>query len=115
MDAKQIKPTGSIVSFHSRSNAAAIKVSVQIETTESAVHTNGYTYNEAGFSYNQAGITYGGVFGYQDVRPLVSLAQSIYPTIVGAGDFEPEERTLGRGMLIGMLGLTYPDEQTFYT
>lgn len=114
MLAKQIKPVGSVQPFRIANNVYQAKTPVLVARTEAELHENGYTYNETGFTYNQAGVTYGGVFGSQDVRPLVSLAQSIHPTIFGAGDFEPTERTVGRGMLIGILGLTYAEDQTFY-
>ena len=85
-------------------------IKVIIGRTNKAVTTQAYTYNEAGFTYNQA-IQYGGIYG-SDIYPMVSMSREIKPTNMKSGDigtaFIPDiPRTLGRGMLIGMLGMTY--------
>ena len=99
----------------------AIKPSIiqvrQITSTAISQRTNrliaeqNYTYNEVGFTYNQSGVQYGGQYNY-DIFPLISQARYIKPTNVLFGDtgitfVSAVSITLGRGMLVGMLGMTY--------
>ncbi len=95
-------------------NIKTIKPVGFAEKTTAVVHEEDTTYNEAGYTYNQAGVTYGGVYGAQEVRPMVSLSKLVRPTILTAKDVGAtqgqQQRTLGRGMLIGMLGMTYSED-----
>ncbi len=83
------------------------------ESTQAQIADQGYTYNQSGFTYNQAGWMYGGIYNQnQDVAPVFAdnTAYLINPSISGIVDiyspFVPP--AANHGMLIGMLGLTYP-------
>lgn len=103
----------------------SIKPVMKITRTNAQVSNPGITYDESGVTYDDTNYTYGGVYEH-DIIPLVSQAlnnkpifavnpRNIMPQIIFSGDvsgtaFQP--RTLGRGMLIGMLGMTYSEDQT---
>lgn len=73
-------------------------------TTQAQVAEQGYTYDNAGITYDQALVMYGGLYKTnQDVVPLVSLAETIYPTIYGYSDvYTPvTPPSKGNEMLIG--------------
>lgn len=55
-------------------------------TTQALVNDQNITYNQIGVSYNDSRYTYGGLYGFTDVRPLISLAKEIKPTITGYED-----------------------------
>lgn len=87
-----------------------IKPTLRVGKTNTQIYDQGITYNEAGVSYNDARYAYGGIYGF-DIYPLVNKGVDIRPRIVAAGDFQgtaPTPPTGNSGMLIGMLGLTYP-------
>lgn len=79
--------------------------------TDAQLYDQSITYNEVGLTYDQIGIAYGGVYGGQEKRVMLSMAPTIQPTIVKAYDqagtatIPPSSNS---GMLIGILGLTYP-------
>lgn len=84
-------------------------------TTNAKVYDQGYTYNQSGFTYNQAGVAYGGVYNVdQDIVPLVSLAQQPYPIIFGNSDIYTPGQRESAGMLMGILGLTYPTDGVLF-
>lgn len=81
------------------------------ENTQAQVYEQGITYDQAGITYDNVGIAYGGVYNTnEDVVPLVSLAENISPFIAGYSDMYSQyvPPAADHGMLIGMLGLTYP-------
>jgi hypothetical protein len=92
-----------------RTNSLNPVPSMLIGRTNSNVKNQGYTYNESGLTYNQSGVMYGGLYEY-DIYPIIARAiqdkSMIYSGIDFSGTVVP---TIGNsGMLIGMLGLTYP-------
>lgn len=107
---EQIKPTGVVVSERQTQSRVLLAPSPSTAgTTESQVYDPGITYNEAGLTYNEIGYAYGGVYGSQDVRPLVSLAQDIRPSMTRGFDAAGTADGSGNsGYLVGILGLTYP-------
>lgn len=94
--------------------AEQISPSLIGENTQAQVKDQGYTYNQAGFSYNQIGVMYGGIYNQnQDIIPIVSLAEQIVPSIYKYADIYKQGGTItpppgNSGMLMGILGLTYP-------
>ncbi len=87
--------------------------SMTVQNTQAQLKDQGYTYNQAGFTYNQVGVTYGGVYNAaQDIVPELSLAQKEPITITNFFDLyttnNPTPPPTNSGMLIGILGLTYP-------
>lgn len=54
--------------------------------TEAQLSNPGITYNEAGVSYNDSRYVYGGLYGAQNVFPLISLVYLEKPRIVNFGD-----------------------------
>ncbi len=92
--------------------AAQIVLSAIIEKTQALLADQGYTYNQAGFTYNQAGVMYGGLYNInQDVAPAFfnDLASFVKPSISGIIDIQGGRAGGGNsGMLMGILGLTYP-------
>ena len=99
-------------------SVSPILFSNQASATNAKLLDQGYTYNQPGFSYNQAGVDYGGVYlTNQDIAPsfLNDSATIITPRIsgiidigiigTGGGTITPPTNS---GMLIGILGLTYP-------
>lgn len=84
-------------------------IGVRVNRTNKAIQNQGYTYNEAGITYNQAGVMYGGIYG-GDIFRLVSTSRDTKPHIITTGDigFAGGTASAGNGMLIGMLGMTYP-------
>lgn len=102
------------------------------QNTKALLFDQGYTYNEPGKTYNEVGMTYGGIYNYQeDIFPTISQADSIIisakaiaqsspfisamnknpiPSIYGYSDiYTPYVAPAANsGMLIGLLGLTYP-------
>ena len=90
---------------------ASIKPSLKVNRTNVVINNQGYTYNEAGFTYNELGWMYGVIFGH-DIYPLIANAVLTKPRITLGRDFgakvTPPTPTGNSGMLIGMLGLTYP-------
>lgn len=65
--------------------------------SQGAVAEQNITYNQAGIRYNEPGITYGGFYGYADIKPLVSLAKSIIPSIVRGDDIYTQAPAPGAG------------------
>ena len=93
--------------------ASNIVPSLMGENTQAKLEDQGYTYNQAGLSYNQAGVMYGGIYNRnEDIVPLVSLASQNYPTVAGYSDIYTPGGTppppTNSGLLMGILGLTYP-------
>lgn len=84
-------------------------IGVRVGRTNRAVQNEGYTYNQAGFAYNQAGVSYGGLYD-GDILPLTSISRDNKPHIRMTGDIGFVAGTVSpnSGMLIGMLGMTYP-------
>ena len=96
---------------------------MKVGRTNVLVYDQGLTYNQANTTYEQIGIAYGGIYG-ADIQPIIarveanyyqthSRVKNIVPSIVLASDQSgrsTSERTLGAGMLIGMLGMTYPQD-----
>lgn len=108
------------------------------ENTQAQVFEQGITYDQVGFTYDQIGIAYGGIYntdedviptislaeniipriamisdegrGFTD--PIISLAETIRPSIFGYSDIytnnTPPPPQPNAGMLMGILGLTYP-------
>lgn len=111
--AKQIKPSSAIripsplPSFVKKETASSFA-----SRTDSLLYDQGITYNEAGLTYNEIGIAYGGVYGAQDKRNIVSFAREVLPhnhvirDLPGQAPTPPPAEN--SGMLIGILGLTYP-------
>ena len=91
------------------------KPKVTIQKTTVLMYDQGYTYNESGFSYNESGVAYGGLYGYNTVQinpTIVAKVPFIVSGINVSGTVLPHERELGAGMMIGMLGMTYPTTGT---
>lgn len=93
----------------------SIKPTVKVQKTTVLLNDQGYTYNEAGQSYNEAGVAYGGLYGYDTVsivqsikidKPYVSFSFNV------GGSVLPGERIIEAGMLMGVLGITYPESGT---
>jgi len=87
-----------------------IKPKIDIQKTNALVYDQGITYNESGLTYNQLGIAYGGLYEY-DLVPITPQIEIVMPSIVFSGDFGatiPQPPQGDSGMLIGILGLTYP-------
>ena len=103
-----------------------------VQKTNAAVSDPGITFNESGVSFDDSRYSFGGVYGYdvvpiptvvrnivasasmrRTVFPPVALAKDVRPTIAGYRDIYNLGGTTtppsgNSGMLIGMLGLTYP-------
>jgi hypothetical protein len=76
-------------------------IKMVISATQALLADQGYTYNQAGLTYDQLGVQYGGVYNQdQDVLPLELSFTDIYAT--------SNPPITNSGMLMGMLGLTYP-------
>lgn len=80
--------------------------------TDAVLTDPGYTFNQAGQSFNQAGVQFGGITGYQTAdMPIFATIRKDAPRIVNYADiytpFVPPSTT-NSGMLMGILGLTYP-------
>jgi hypothetical protein len=108
-DVKPIIASASVKS--PRMVSFSVKPNLKVQRTNRDTNTQTYTYNEAGFSYNQSGWEYGGLFNH-DIYPLIAQARMQKPSIVFGKDFGstilPPPPTGNSGMLIGMLGMTYP-------
>jgi hypothetical protein len=82
--------------------------------TETLAHllNQAITYNEVNVSYNDLRYSYGGVYGFTDVVPIIARVYNPKPRIThfadiyNAGSVTPPSSN--SGMLIGMLGMTYP-------
>lgn len=61
--------------------------------TEAQLSNPGITYNEAGVTYNDSRYVYGGLYGAQNVFPLVSLVYLEKPRIVNFGDIYEQGST----------------------
>jgi hypothetical protein len=97
--------------FPSFLTTASIRPSSFAKPTLAQLNSVSITYNEAGVSYDDSRYAYGGIYGQQDVFPSFVLSTSIRPRIVFAGDFQGTAilpPVTNSGMLIGMLGMTYP-------
>ena len=104
-----IKP---IISFAKSRVSSAIARQIiphlKINNTNAQIANQGYTYNESGLTYNNIGVMYGGIYEH-DIYPLVSFFRYIRPHINSAYNInETIYIPPTSGMLIGMLGLTYP-------
>ena len=76
-------------------------VGMIINATQTHAYDQGYTYNQSGQTYNQLGVAYGGVYNYnQDVVPATLTFSDVYSIFVPPSG--------NSGLLIGILGLTYP-------
>lgn len=80
---------------------------MNVGRTRAAIYDQDITYNEAGLSYNEAGYAYGGFYEH-DIYPLISGARAISPRIVLSGDLQGTQSAGNSGMLMGIMGLTYP-------
>lgn len=103
----------------------AIKPVVVLAQSNAQVFDQGITYNEPGLTYNQIGIGYGGLYEF-DIVPIIARSiqfkpmgnvYSLQPNIVFGMDYSGTAEqhgtiVLGRGMLIGILGMTYPTSGT---
>lgn len=83
------------------------------ENTNAQIFTQGITYDQAGITYDNVGIAYGGIYNTnEDILPIVSLAEIVKPNIFGFSDMYtnvmPPPPEPHAGMLMGILGLTYP-------
>ena len=78
--------------------------------SDAFIQDQGLTYNQAGVTYNDVLYTYGGLYGYQDILPIISLALGPVPHIARGDDIytTPPPPSGNSGMLIGMLGILYP-------
>jgi hypothetical protein len=89
-----------------------IAPTMTVGRTNVQIADQGYTYNQAGFTYNQALWQYGGLFE-NDIYPMITRARIEKPSVMIGGDFgaiHPVPCTLGQGMLVGMLGMTYSED-----
>ncbi len=72
--------------------------------SQGGLDDNGLTFNEPGVSFNEPGVTFGGFYGFAEGY--------VVPHIVGYADIYTTQGTVppggSSGMLIGMLGITYP-------
>lgn len=88
------------------------QIDITIAPTDAQVENQGYTYNQAGFTYNQIGVMYGGIYQQnQDLAPAFfnDTAMLLNPSISSIIDiYSPFNPDLNKGMLMGILGLTYP-------
>lgn len=89
-------------------------IKVIIGRTNRTTTSQGYTYNETGITYNHDGVLYGGLSGH-DIIPMTGKSRDVKPTNMRTGDIDfpfipAVPRTLGRGMLIGMMGMTYNED-----
>ena len=76
-------------------------VKLVIGATQTRNYEQGYSYNQSGLTYNQVGVSYGGVYNYnQDVVPATLTFSDVYSIFVPPSG--------NSGLLIGILGLTYP-------
>jgi hypothetical protein len=103
------------VSSKPKSLFTSIYPNLTVGRTEKQINTQQYTYDESGIAFD-ANIEYGGVYGY-DFAPMISSAQSIYPSILFGMDFSGTATGHGtiilqQGMLIGILGNTYSQSGT---
>jgi hypothetical protein len=91
-----------------------IKIDITIPQTQATLVNQGYTYNEPGLTYNQAGVMYGGVnFATEDIIVPSLFLDATTPHLQGIYDkytpgAAPTPPSSNSGMLIGILGLTYP-------
>lgn len=104
---------------HMKIRITNVTPKTNLQRTEAAVENPGITYNETGFSYNQAGVAYGGLYG-NDITQIINLAQLQKPRVaifseVGGTQISHGTVVLDRGMLIGILGMTYPESGTIIT
>ncbi len=78
--------------------------------TQALLSDQGITYNQSGVSYNDLRYLYAGIYGFTDVTPLLSRVMNPIPMIVSAEDIysAPLPPQQNAGMLMGILGLTYP-------
>lgn len=76
--------------------------SLTIGNSQAFIENQGLTYNQPGVTYDNSGDVYGGMYGFSDGETI--------PNIVGAIDIYIAvlSPTQNSGMLIGILGLTYP-------
>jgi hypothetical protein len=89
---------------------------VVVGKTNAQLHDQGITYNESGLTYDEVGYAYGGVYGH-DIQKIMSIASNKKPTTIyftDAGGIQVSHGTvvLEKGMLIGILGLTYAESGT---
>lgn len=92
----------------------AIKPTIVIRRTNAAIYDQGITYNETGLTYNEVGYAYGGLYEHP-IAPIIAMNTSVKPRIASLRDYSGRATipvTLGRGMLMGVMGLTYPEEIT---
>lgn len=99
----------SIPSFSIPSDGA--KINITIPPTDASLVDQGYTYNQAGLTYNQVGVEYGGIqASNQDVTEMLFTTDPVTPHNIIFDDiytpFVPPPKN--SGMLMGILGLTYP-------
>jgi len=92
--------------------SSSVKPSLKVNKTNKEIENQNYTYNQTGFSYNEVGWEYGGLFNH-DIYPLISQAKKEQPHLrlgmdFGATVIPPPPPGSNSGMLIGLLGLTYP-------
>lgn len=97
--------------------AKNLKPNLIVERTEAQLHESGFTYNESGKTYNDV-FAYGGVYGYQDIKPLVSKADDRTASIVSSNDILGTAGTvLYRGMPLApgfFLYITYPTSEAIF-
>ena len=89
----------------------SVSINITISGTDAVVEDQGITYNQAGMTYNQAGIMYGGVYNTdEDIVPLdLTFSQTIPVNMSFSDLYTPYVPVApNHGMLIGILGLTYP-------
>lgn len=72
--------------FPSFSLSVSLAPNLKIGQTNQLMLDQGITYNQANASYNDSRYDYGGLYGYADVQPLISLATSPKPSIVNYAD-----------------------------
>lgn len=89
--------------------------------TQGNLSDQGITYNEPGVTYNEPGVTYGGLYGFSDVipnislssiplpinmitfpsPPIISLTSSPIPSIVGYADIYQGSVPVGQNQSLG--------------
>lgn len=109
--AKDLKPVSYIRLPEPFNNAVQNTKTPSFATrTEAQLYDQGITYNEPGLTYNEIGIAYGGVYGAQDKREIRNYA--VLPTPINNKIYDIPGQIVppagDSGMLIGILGLTYP-------
>ncbi len=114
--ALNLKPTSYISDIAPVSNSIGdLKPPVTIVSkTTAQLYDPGITFNEPGITFNEPGIAFGGVYGAQGyVTVMNATARRDAPSNNHIVDFPgenptPPPPTGNSGMLVGILGMTYP-------